>query len=340
MLLPLLILLTILAPQAPPTASAEAITQLTSEDAGQGRYRLTFALAPDVRVVRIYASASPDRFDRGAMVAESRTSPIIITAPNGRGRVYFHVVPDRGARRVTALRRLPLEGAKNFRDLGGYRTTDGQYVRWGRVFRSGALAKLTANDYARLSELGIQVVCDLRSDPERGTAPTVWQGSEPPRFVLLPTLPRVESLPTGGSALDRFAAIYRSFALDGPDGFAGALAAIGDDGAPVLVHCSAGKDRTGLFSAMLLLALGVPRDAVMQDYIASTTYLRDDPDYVSRAAAASESDRVQLETNPALLDAALSAIDERHGTFDRYRRERLGVSDARLAQIRQLLLEP
>ena len=339
MLRPLLIVLALLAPQLPAAAPADAITQLTCEDAGQGQYRLAFALAPGVRAVRIYASASPDRFDRKNLVRESRTSPVIVSVPNAGGRTYFHLVPDRGAGRVTAVRRLPLEGAKNFRDLGGYRTAEGRYVRWGRVFRSNALEKLTAKDYALLSQLRIRVVCDFRSDRERETAQTAWQGGAVPKFLLLPTLPRVESLPASGTALERFAAIYRSFALDGTEGFSRAFEAIGTEDAPVLVHCTAGKDRTGLFSAMLLLALGVPRGTVMQDYTASTTYLHDDPEFVSRQAAATASERVQFETDPALLNAALGAIDERYGTFDRYRRERLGVSDARLAQIHTFLLE-
>src|SRR5262249_28035360 len=150
----------------------------------------------------IYASASPDRFDRNNLVRESRTSPVIVSAPNVGGRTYFHLVPDRGAGRVTAVRRLPLEGAKNFRDLGGYRTAEGRYVRWGRVFRSNALAKLTAKDYALLSQLRIRIVCDFRSDRERETAQTAWQGGAVPTFLLLPTLPRVESLPASGTALE------------------------------------------------------------------------------------------------------------------------------------------
>src|SRR5262249_47416616 len=207
----------------------------------QGSYRLTFTLAPEVQEVRIYASPSADRFDLSALVANARRSPVVIATPADGARIYFHVVPDHGARRVTAVRRLPLEGAKNFRDLGGYQTTDGRYVRWGRVFRSGALANLTANDYARLSGLGIQVVCDFRSDREREAAPTVWQGSEAPQFLTLAMLPRIDALPKTGTALDRFAAIYRSYALDAADGYAGAFATLGRAGAPVLVHCSAGK---------------------------------------------------------------------------------------------------
>jgi predicted acylesterase/phospholipase RssA len=82
-----------------------------------------------------------------------------------------------------ATRVLPLEGGRNFRDLGGYETQDGQHVKWGRLFRSGALARLTPSDYDSLSAFGIRVVCDFRSRAERADEPTRWRADPAPRFM-------------------------------------------------------------------------------------------------------------------------------------------------------------
>ena len=82
-----------------------------------------------------------------------------------------------------ANRVLPLEGGRNFRDLGGYETEDGRRVRWCRLFRSGAMARLTPSDYSYLSTLGIRVVCDFRSRAERADEPTRWLADPAPRFL-------------------------------------------------------------------------------------------------------------------------------------------------------------
>ena len=83
-------------------------------------------------------------------------------------------------------RHITLEGAPNFRDLGGYATADGRHVRWRRVYRSDELSRLTAADYVRLADLGIAVVCDFRRDSERAIAQTAWQGAKAPTILNLP----------------------------------------------------------------------------------------------------------------------------------------------------------
>ena len=98
------------------------------------------------------------------------------------------------------VRRLPLEGARNLRDIGGYATTDGKHVKWGQVYRSGQLAQLTDKDYEYLAGLGISSVCDFRRDDERRAAPTNWRGPNPPEILSLPAAPGVPSGISGPSA--------------------------------------------------------------------------------------------------------------------------------------------
>ena len=100
------------------------------------------------------------------------------------------------------LRRLPLEGASNLRDLGGYATADGRHVRWGLVYRSDQLARLTDNDYEYLARLGIATVCDFRRDDERQRAVTRWRGSNPPQTLLrLPAARAATARPDPAAAL-------------------------------------------------------------------------------------------------------------------------------------------
>src|SRR5256886_15356430 len=108
-----------------------------------------------------------------------RKTPAEVSIPGQTGRIYFHLKPASGPTRVVSIRRLPLEGAKNFRDLGGYRTSDGHYVRWGFVYRSNHLVNLTAKDFEYLNSLGIRLICDVRSDSERARAPDHWVGTTP-----------------------------------------------------------------------------------------------------------------------------------------------------------------
>lgn len=226
----------------------------------------------------------------------------------------------------TADRSLALQGVQNARDLGGYRTTDGRTVATGLVFRSGELSKATDADLAVLADQGVRIDADLRTSFERAFAPdrvpagATQQmvdviGQAPPQ-VLASTL-------TAGPDL------YRAFitAPGANEAFAAVLRDIIDtrDGA-VLFHCTAGKDRTGWASAVLLTLLGVDRDTVNYDYLLSNYYRNAGPD-----------DSLNGVVLPA-LDAAFDQVDQSYGGFDNYVRDGLKLTDDDIAALRAKML--
>lgn len=185
---------------------------------------------------------------------------------------------------MTAERRLPLDGADNFRDLGGYRTADERFVRWGVLFRSNDLADFTDADLDYLSEVDIRLQCDLRSDIEREKRPNRVLLTPVPEILEYP-IPQAgmnpseiqEAIRTGTMAEFDIRQImlstYRSFPIEHRDLWARIFSRLQDPNSlPFLVHCTAGKDRTGFISALVLLALGVPEQTVYEDYLATNRY--------------------------------------------------------------------
>ncbi|WP_428386102.1 tyrosine-protein phosphatase [Nevskia ramosa] len=245
------------------------------------------------------------------------------------------------------LRRLPLSGAVNFRDLGGYETVDGRRLRWGRVFRSDSLAELGDADLALLQSLGLRTVCDLRGEPEREHKPNRPLGATV-------TTHAIGFMPHGGEELlagardgsidpseieVRVQDIYRRFVIEQSASFARLLRLIADaDSLPLVFHCTSGRDRTGFATAMLLSALGVPRTTIEADYRLSNDYRRDLTFQVG-GIVAPEVMAALTQAHPSYLTAALTTIDQHHGSAERYLREALGLDDTTRARLEALLLE-
>jgi protein-tyrosine phosphatase len=249
---------------------------------------------------------------------------------------------------ATALERvLPLEGVRNFRDLGGYATLDGRRVRWRQIFRSASLGTLTARDHAHLEGLGLRAVFDLRATDERAKEPVRWGGGPGPRllehdYVLdLSALSQVLPRPDVDVAAARgaFMRLYEGLPAHFAAAYRALFAALLQGEAPLAFNCSAGKDRTGVGAALLLAALGVPRDTIVADYLLSNDHYRPGP-----GAAAAMSGRhgewlravrpeilqVMLTVDASYLEAALAAIERTHGSIDGYLGSALGVDrDAR-----------
>jgi protein-tyrosine phosphatase len=253
-----------------------------------------------------------------------------------------------------STRHIPLEGNLNLRDIGGYRSADGREVRRGCLFRSDELHALTDADLVTVAGLGIRVVFDLRNAEERDLRPNRL----PPDVELLERVSpsTTDSTPTpeeqiaGGTLPEpddvQFASVYMGL-LDrlAPELRIILERAVDAATRPLLFHCAAGKDRTGLTAALILGVLGVPDDAILDDYELTSTY------YTARrmdslAALMTEHGlpdarvRPLLEARRPVLERALHQLRERWGGFDGYARDHLGADAELPEQLRAALLIP
>jgi protein-tyrosine phosphatase len=255
-------------------------------------------------------------------------------------------------------RHVALEGAQNFRDLGGYATDDGRTVRWGLLFRSDNLSQLTDADLDKVHELGIKLVCDFRSAAEKGEEPDRLPTEDPPSVAELPIFDESFSpaefrkrLTSGDLGdLDLRQALTdanRLFATR----FAGQYRAMFErvtrpENLPAVVHCTAGKDRAGFASAVMLRTLGVPEETVYEDFLLTNHYTARKIErmlwtirLVSLFRVSPEQVRPVLSVERGYLAAAFDEITKQYGSFDSYRREALGMDDAETAAFQQLALE-
>jgi protein-tyrosine phosphatase len=166
-------------------------------------------------------------------------------------------------------RLVELAGAFNFRDLGGYPTTDGQVTRWGRLFRSDSLHELTADDVGTLKSMGLATVVDLRTPRELDRTGRGLLAEEPLTFRHLSVIREDRGEAVGApEPVDELSARYLWYLDHGRDALAEALALVADpDHLPLVFHCAAGKDRTGVLAALVLDVLGVDPEVIVADYV-------------------------------------------------------------------------
>jgi len=245
-------------------------------------------------------------------------------------------------------RSIALDGTTNFRDLGGYEGADGRTVRWRRLFRSDHLAGLSAQDLLALEHLGVTRAVDFRGAQERVADGYEWPGLAQHALTIEPTVvQRAFALVHQGHQLSVQETVglmqdtYRGFVIDNAERFATLFRMLTESDRPLVFHCTAGKDRTGWAAALILLALGVPRETVREDYLLTNQLYRRPAALAARAALAVPQEildvlwRVQMP----FLDSAFALAEERYGDMDRYLSEALGVDQAARAQLARMYLE-
>lgn len=261
---------------------------------------------------------------------------------------------------IAPERVLPL--GLNFRDLGGYEAADGRRTKWRKVYRSGSLANLTPADQAKLAEMRIAMVCDLRSTDECNAEPCAIRDQEGLVYrnweyarEYISVMARLRGEATSGeearaAILQFYSELPWLFARHYRDMFA--LLAKGR--VPLVFNCAAGKDRTGVAAALLLSVLGVAEDTVIEDYCLSDRIV----DYEARvvqprlakqqagaagfsflASLSVEARAPLLKSDAVYLRAALRAMEERCGSVRGFVQGELGVSDDALRRIHDLLLQ-
>ncbi len=244
-----------------------------------------------------------------------------------------------------ADRVLRLAGATNFRDLGGYAAPGGRIVRWRRLFRSEHLAGLSKEDHAALAELGVTRTFDFRGEAERAATPYRLEGVVQHALTIEPTVvQRLQELLLSGTRVTPSVVealmkeLYRGLVNDQAHRFSALFEHLLQSDAPLVMHCTAGKDRTGVAAALILLALGVPRDVVVDDYLLSNLHYRRPPAPAGEIAA--DALAVVWQVQDGFLHAALRAIDDDHGGVDRYLERRLGLSRAARDALAARYLQP
>ena len=217
-----------------------------------------------------------------------------------------------------------LPDTPNFRDFGGKATADGGMVRSGHFFRSPALDALSERDLAALQALDPEIILDLRGVEERARAPNRLSETLSARIHSVPVEPSVgprirramtEGRLTGAVAEDIMAEAYRGFVETSFDRFTEALRIIcRPRKGPVVFHCTAGKDRTGFLAYLILSALGVSRDVILADYLASNARWRPAPAALS--GLPEDAQAAIVEVRPSYLDAAINALSDSNATPD------------------------
>lgn len=239
---------------------------------------------------------------------------------------------------------MRFEACFNFRDIGGYETGDGRRVRWGSVFRSDTLHRLTTADLERALELGVRTVIDLRSAAELDESGRFGRADEV-AFHHLPLEERIQREPPNRETPEPPPGeIYAAMASTCRSAVANVLRVIAEAEHAVVFHCAAGKDRTGVVAALLLSSLGVPDEVIVADYELSNLSL-------ARAVAWAEANEPEwvalmakfppwlLRAPAATAQAFLDILRERHGSIDRYLID-AGLEPELLAMLRDRLLEP
>ena len=242
----------------------------------------------------------------------------------------------------TDRRHIALEGAVNFRDLGGYPTADGRRVKWRSVFRADGLHKLTPADLAVLTELQIAAVLDLRTTGEVDEA-RFPVDAVPVVFHHLPFLDQLPDPDHFKMAPGMLGAQYHDMTRDAAPQIARAIEVIAEAGPGGLVfHCAAGKDRTGVLAAVLLSLLGVRDEDVVADYALSGQAMdalrRQLIDRYPKARATIEAADEMFSADPANIAGLLTGLRDQHGSIEAYIQS-IGVTEATVARLRQRLLE-
>lgn len=273
-------------------------------------------------------------------------------------RPFFLLRDQKSGKTVRVAERvLPLAQGSNFRDIGGYPAAGGRHVKWGMIYRSGATPVLTDSDLRMVDALRLANMVDLRSTDERQLAPSriagvpysaVGYSMRTITGAMTPASANAAKTPTNGGAL------YRHM----PDMLTPQMrllfARLKANEGPLVYNCSAGQDRTGFATALILSALGVPRETIIADYHLSTQYRRpayettafDPAAFPDNAAAKMFAQYRGHKPKPlkeadgtAFLSFALDEIDTRYGSVEAYLDKQLGVSAVDVAALRTTYLE-
>jgi protein-tyrosine phosphatase len=282
---------------------------------------------------------------------------ILVGCGGSAGDASQRVLPiDIVAETRSEYRKLAMDGADNFRDLGGYKTSDGKTVKWGVLYRSDSLADLSDQDLVFIQRLGVKQIVDFRTpfekeeDPDRIPEGINYvereidvEGTAVKELFAKISSGDIDDL----NAVELMENANRAFVSSQQKIYGPHLKSLLDENnLPSVAHCTGGKDRAGFGAAITLLALGVPEETVINDFLLTNEYTEDKINkyiWMIRLGSFFQTDpekiRPLLGVERSFIVAAIDQMKKEYGSIDNYFREGLSISDAEIQQLRNRFLE-
>lgn len=302
-------------------------------------------------VVKVYASSNPDYIPEENPVAMAATSDLKLTIVNAdptRRQYYSLVFNDRYRIRV-ASRNVNIPGIQNFRDLGGYPAyASKKYVRWGMVYRSAGIDSLAACSSDELKNIGIKTIIDLRDSNETSLCTQLQKDFRVIQVPIFPSkldnlLKEIKQQKVRNDLLpQQLKLIHRELINNYTAAYQQIFDALAEkENYPIVIQCSTGTARVGIVSALLLKALGVDDDLVMEDYLLSSRYFNIPeasgyayklPTHMQEAITMLYSPREEF------FQTAKKEVEQHYGSVNKYLQEGIGIDRKKLKQLRQILL--
>lgn len=280
----------------------------------------------------VFAGTSPQNINMNQVIVKGSNPKTICLAdfPTNT-RIFFKYIWEQNSEVICSERLLPMEGAYNVRDLGGYKTKDGKSVKWGCLFRSGDLNLLSSTDLTYLSGIGVKTIIDFRSEAEKTAAPDKFPDSHTKTYEFpieagnvidmskIKTIEEAEQALVDGNIffVNECQQQYKDFFRILMEG----------QHIPILFHCSAGKDRAGFTAALFLSSLGVERETIIDDYLLSEEFVRE------KYASLVESMPILapvFSVRREYIMAAFETIDKDYGGMNNFLTTNLGVDLERM----------
>ena len=250
-------------------------------------------------------------------------------------------------------RLLPMDGAHNTRELGGYKTADGLSVKWGMLFRSDKLSDISKTDQAYLQNLGIKKIIDFRSKEEKAEDPDIIPKGisyiEMPISVDGAMRSKIEAVLKGETNKEVKSFLIdanKEFVLDYVEVYENFLRGLIDDEGPILFHCTAGKDRAGFAAAITLIALGVSKEDVIKDYMKTNQFTKKRIEEIIKQIELmtlyqtdAEILRPLLGVEREYIETAFRTAEEEYGSLENFIKNGLNISDEDIKKLRNKFLE-
>ena len=285
------------------------------------------------------------------------SNEVIFTDPDNKRRLLFLLKSEGYNSELVGEKILPFVGVHHFRDIGGYRTIDGRRVKWNTFYRSDKLSDLTEEDIEYFKALGIKTILDLRSKGEVLSSPDPY--IEGLKYINISGMSELDNNNGNFDMISIFNQNYLEH-FDGKkflmNGYRSAVfnnlaykelidCMENEERMPILLHCTAGKDRTGFASALILLILGVPEETVIKDYLLSNEYRKSKNEEIVKSIKKLSNNpkhfellNMMLEVRREYIEASFKEIRDKYENIDKYLEVEYGLSKTKRRELKKRYL--